>query len=346
MRDFRKGLTLTELVVLLSIASLILAIGFPTLQQNREAARNEVCKGNLQTIGLAALEYEAVNGQYPPYLGSNSSGDFDIQQTFSLTLLLPFLGQQALVDQIDPIALDFNIPNITDFGYQFIPDWINNTSNKDRPGISAIVFDNQVDLFRCPSDILAEVNNAYIAPNTQDDGGTTVWPFNPSDKVFVFAITNYTTNAGALAMTDTPTPGLVNAGWLGFHGPIRSRESESFDSIADGAANVVLFGESLGNIDPSSPFEFARNIRFSSAMGGFNIGRPDVYAGAQDDSVFGSLKKCNRLQFGSPHPDVVNTIRADGAIASMNRKNTSSRFFGRLCGVEDGNLNDNRFDPN
>ena len=29
MRDFRKGLTLTELVVLLSIASLILAVAFP-----------------------------------------------------------------------------------------------------------------------------------------------------------------------------------------------------------------------------------------------------------------------------------------------------------------------------
>ena len=341
MRDFRKGLTLTELVVLLSIASLILAIGFPTLQQNREAARNEVCKGNLQTIGLAALEYEAVNGQYPPYLGSNSSGDFDIQQTFSLTLLLPFLGQQALVDQIDPIALDFNIPNITDFGYDFVEEWIDQ-SNKDRPGIGAIFFNNQVDLFRCPADVLAETNNAMVAQNTSHDASTTVFAFNPSENIY--AITNYTSNAGAIAMTDTPSPGLINNGWLGCHGPIRNRESESFDSIADGASNVVLYGESLGQID-SNTAPTLQNIRFSSAMGGFNIGRPDVYTG-QDDSVFGSLKKCDQLQFGSPHPDVVNTIRADGAIASMNRNNTSPRFFGRLCGVEDGDPLDNRFDPN
>ena len=344
MRDFRKGLTLTELVVLLSIASLILAVAFPALQQNREAARNKDCQNNLQTIGVAALEYEAVNGLFPPFLGSDSVADtFDAQQTFSLTLLLPFLGQQALVDQIDPIAFDFDFPSIVDAGYQFNGEWINQT-NKDRPGIGAIFFDNQVDLFRCPADTLAENNNAMIAPSISDNAGTTVWPFLPSDRVFT--LTNYTSNAGGIAITDTPGQVLIDAGFLGFHGPIRNRESESFDSIADGASNVVLFGESVGNIDPSVVPEPFRNIRYSAAAGGFNIGRPDVYAGMADIETFGTLKNSDRLQFGSAHPDVVNTVRADGAIASVNRNNISPELFGRLCGVADGNPVDSRFDPN
>ena len=335
----RHGLTIVEFVALASIVLLVGAVTLPAVQQSREAARTDVCSDNLRLIGVASLEYESVNGQYPPYLGvcfptptPPVSEVFEYQLTYSLTQLLPFLDQQSLVDQVDPIAFNTDCVTIAEAGYNdFFGEWLNPV-DKESPGVEAIVFNNAIDTFLCPADVSAIRDTAMLGIHPSNTAGTQTWVFQLSKNANL-NITNYVSNGGGIAITDTPSQGLINSGWLGFHGPIRSRISDSFDSIGDGAANVILFGETLGSIQPDTPAETFRNIRQSAALGGFCVGRPDVYVGIE--GLFGTSKSSNFLQFGSPHPDVVNTLRADGAVDTVHR-NIQRITFGRLCGVEDG----------
>ena len=339
MKQPRSGLTIVEMVTLICVASLVFAVVLPAIQVQREAARNDDCRNNLIEIGVAALEYEDVNGQFPPYIGLCENVDtisdyqrqaLQLPNTFSLTQLLPFVGRQDLVDRCDPIAFDMACVYLFEAGYDtFGGDWLFPFSKEQR-GVSAIVFDNQVEIYRCPADVTAAAWEDLLMMNSPTNSGGTGLYVLPADdsQESVRTLTNYTSNMGAVAVTDTP----LNPEFEGWHGPIRSRISESIDSIPDGASTTVLFGENIGNITfNGAPFP---NSRYSAALGGACIGRPDLYSGAPDDT-FGSPKGSSWLQFGSPHPDVVNILRADGSVQAFNR-NIQPKTFGQMCAVADG----------
>ena len=343
MRYSRTGLTVVELVVLISISSVALALILPAVQQSREAARNTVCRDNIATIGLASLEYEEVNGQFPPYMSVcenvNDFGDFASQattlpSTYSLVQILPFVEQQRLADQLDPLAFETDCILIRDVGYTFINDWLAGT--KSLPGVGAMYFDNQVELFRCPADTSFEPTGTLLgimSPSNDASAGLFIlFPDDDDDQKTSRTVTNYSSNAGQLYISDTPS----NKDFAGLHGPIRSRVSDSIDTIPDGASATIMFGENIGHIDPNSAT--IPNTRFSSVVAGFNIGRPDLYGitgGANPFPFLGSAKRSHWLQFGSPHPDVVNTVRCDGTVRSVDR-NIDQVTFGRLCSVADG----------
>ena len=67
-----------------------------------------------------------------------------------------------------------------------------------------------------------------------------------------------------------------------------------------------------------------------------SIGKATLYFPADEISVFGDLTESRFLQFGSPHPDVVNFVRCDGSTAVVNR-DIGAEAIGRFCGAADGN---------
>lgn len=65
-RNFIRGFTLVEILVVLAIISLLSAIIFASFQDAREQATNKSVKSELKETQLAIEFYKAQNGSYPP----------------------------------------------------------------------------------------------------------------------------------------------------------------------------------------------------------------------------------------------------------------------------------------
>ena len=66
----KRGFTLFELLVVLSIISLLIAILLPALSAAREEARMTQCRSNLRQIGIGAIAYAPDNdNMFPPRYG-------------------------------------------------------------------------------------------------------------------------------------------------------------------------------------------------------------------------------------------------------------------------------------
>ncbi|MFW6059441.1 MAG: type II secretion system protein [Phycisphaeraceae bacterium] len=73
----RRGFTLVELLVVISIIALLIAILLPALSAAREAARSTLCLSNLRQVGLAVATYADDNDGYlMPYInGTHPQAD-------------------------------------------------------------------------------------------------------------------------------------------------------------------------------------------------------------------------------------------------------------------------------
>jgi prepilin-type N-terminal cleavage/methylation domain-containing protein/prepilin-type processing-associated H-X9-DG protein len=103
----RHGFTLVELLVVITIISLLMAMLLPAVQSAREAARRSQCQNNLKQIGLAILNCETAHKALPT---GGEGTDFSVaanggQTKFSkqglFVVLLPFIEHNDLYVQMD-----------------------------------------------------------------------------------------------------------------------------------------------------------------------------------------------------------------------------------------------------
>ena len=85
-RSLRFGFTLVEILVVIAIASILIALLLPAVQAARGAARRIECKANLRQIGLAMTQYldqQGPRGKFPeaimlPSLDTNRPSIYDV----------------------------------------------------------------------------------------------------------------------------------------------------------------------------------------------------------------------------------------------------------------------------
>lgn len=137
LRLRRRGFTLIEILVVISIIGLLTALLLPAVQSAREAARRLQCRNNLKNIGLAIHNHAEAFGKFP-------SGGHGAPSNSLFVQILPYIEQNALYNLIN-----FDLPAIRNE---------NRTVRMLAPG-----------LYFCPSDSRRE--GSVTAINYAGNGG-------------------------------------------------------------------------------------------------------------------------------------------------------------------------------
>jgi len=144
----RVGFTLVELLVVIAIIGVLIALLLPAVQQAREAARRMQCTNNLKQLGLAVHNYHDTFGTLPSgWIRPGNLSNFQNNNYWGWgTLILPFIEQNALHDQID-------------FNWEWVKD---SSLGNPNTNLSTTVING----YLCPSDITGGTNGK------ENDNGT------------------------------------------------------------------------------------------------------------------------------------------------------------------------------
>ena len=162
-----EAFTLIELVVGLSIISIVVALGLPALLSSRERARVASCLNHSRQIGLASQGHLAAHRVYP------SNGGYESQDTIE-----PAIG-------VVPSTLDFDVGYTIRWGtgkYGIAPHdqpgsfFYSLLPYLDQPYMTVGVGSAQIiDSFQCPSRYRGESALAADDQRGQYRGGALAW---------------------------------------------------------------------------------------------------------------------------------------------------------------------------
>lgn len=135
-RRRRRGFTLVELLVVITIIGILIALLLPAVQAAREAARRSQCANNVKQLGLAVANYESLNGAFPPSSIGTRGGNYGFSW---IGRIFPFAEQDNIYNQLDLVGMPANGSVI---------GWLGGGGNT----LNAKLLNNMVFSFlRCPS---------------------------------------------------------------------------------------------------------------------------------------------------------------------------------------------------
>lgn len=299
----RNAFTLIELVVVISIISIMVALLLPAVQASREAARQTSCVNNLKQIGLAIQNFESQRKELPP------SRNYDHYTSWAF-LILPFLEQTALPEQWN--------------------DRLKYYYQSDSARLTQIPF------YYCPSrrdaDVISEFGDDILSPfETSGHVPGTVSDYACSAGHGPAGVWNWITSNGAMimgrGMTDPPTTPEDYFAPVGAE--LVSWESRTnYASLTDGASNTILVGEK--HVRPLrqgiAPEDGA--IYNGDHPGNFSrCGGPGYPLARFPDDRY-------QTNFGSYHVAGVNFVFADGSVRTFNI-NISTDVLGKMTNRHD-----------
>ncbi|QDU80725.1 hypothetical protein Pla110_24580 [Polystyrenella longa] len=316
-RQTRSAFSLVELVVVISVVTILLSLLIPAVQSTRESARRATCINNLRQIGIAFHSYHDLERQLPPvYLATRketgsvlpvflqtSIGDVDDVNIHTYAeRLLPFLENNNLYEAIDFSQPMFAPVDLTSLG---LPNYTaDNQSIVARP----------VAVFLCPSTPRVE----KVHTDTWSDLGI--------DIEFKTGATDYGPSSGIghlLRPFAAPEEASLPEGVLSNNHP-----DLSFSNITDGLSNTAMMWEIAGRPDL---YEYGKNTGSKTKGGGW----ADVlnaenwfigYSGAGGDVC--AINCTNAAESGvySFHNGGVNVLLCDGSVHFLGEK-ASIRTF-------------------
>jgi prepilin-type N-terminal cleavage/methylation domain-containing protein/prepilin-type processing-associated H-X9-DG protein len=104
----RRGLTLIEILVVITIIGILIALTLPAIQSARESARRAQCLTNMTQLTLAAHVFETENGGFPSWATGRVLADRTINYCSIHSMLLPAMGNTPLFNSIN-----FNIGTLS-----------------------------------------------------------------------------------------------------------------------------------------------------------------------------------------------------------------------------------------
>ncbi|MEZ6065822.1 MAG: DUF1559 domain-containing protein [Planctomycetaceae bacterium] len=216
----RAGLTIVELLVVLSVIAVLSGVLLPAIQQVRETSRNLQCGQHLKQLGTALHAYHDSWRALPPGLRCDASRTTAFGWAATL---LPHLEQTPLHN-----AIDFHSAVAT-------------------PGNLAIAT-ARIELFTCPSDNAPETFELFAEA---DHEFAAISPLTTSTEPVLARLPS----ASYLGVFGTPDPDDVR-GPSG-DGVFMADRSVRFAQVTDGLSNVYLVGERTARKLPATWFGIA-----------------------------------------------------------------------------------------
>lgn len=96
-RNPRSGFTILELLVVISIISVLMALILPAIQNARSAARLLQCKNNVKNVSLGIIGYSTTLNGFNPSVFSPRDG----KNAVWTTEILPYIDARSVADQLD-----------------------------------------------------------------------------------------------------------------------------------------------------------------------------------------------------------------------------------------------------
>ena len=296
----RRAFTLVELLVVIAIIAILVALLLPAVQAAREAARRIQCANNLKQIGLALLNFEQHNEQFPAgNMGWNKENNHWLAHTAQF-MILPFLEQAAMESEL--------VINRR---------WID-PSNQDVVRVS-------IPTYCCPSDN----TKGRIMKFSHRYGYTTQHARGNYNMCFGKLVT-WPCNAAHPQVRRAPRPDhdLENGG------PFRLELGRKLRDFQDGLSQTVIFGEvrtGLGDEwrPPRFPHADLRGIWTWPMQGASylhkntpNSSVPDCM-GCGDPALRDTIAPCvsgcgecdGHSAARSYHPGGVNSLVGDGSVS-------------------------------
>ena len=94
----QRGMSATELLIVIAILAILIALLLPAVQAAREAARRTQCSNNLKQIGIAMHNYHDVTGVFRPGCLTSEEGKGFMGP---LAWALPYLDQLVVYERIN-----------------------------------------------------------------------------------------------------------------------------------------------------------------------------------------------------------------------------------------------------